>query len=269
MTTELIISSVQNPLVKETVRLRDRRARDERQLLLIEGYRELRRALDAGHPIQTLLYCRDLFLGANEDALLADAAARGARRVACTAAVFRKVAYRDRPDGLLGIAPQVRRALADLALPAAPLILVAESIEKPGNLGTMLRSADATGVDAVLVCDRTTDIFNPNVVRASIGTLFTRPVVECAADEGLAWLRARGVRIVAASPHATRRYTAADLRPATAIVVGSEQYGLASRWLDQADEQVAIPMRGAADSLNVAAAATILLYEALRQRAAP
>jgi TrmH family RNA methyltransferase len=180
--------------------------------------------------------------------------------------VFEKLSYRDRPDGLLAIAPQLRRALGDLDLGAAPLLVVAEAIEKPGNLGTILRSADAAGVDAVIVCDRCTDVNNPNVVRASIGTLFSVPVAEATSAEAFEALRARGIQIVAATPHAERLYSDVDMTRGTAIVVGAEQYGLSDTWMRQADAAVQIPMLGQADSLNVAAATTILLYEAARQR---
>jgi len=263
-----VIASLQNPRVKEVVKLRNRRDRDAAGLLLIEGYRELQRALDNRWPLTAVFHCAELFLGDQEPALLARAAAAGAELVATTAPVFRKLAYRDRPEGLLALAPQVRRTLADLRLPARPLVVVAVAIEKPGNLGTILRSADAAGAHAVIVCDRCTDINNPNVVRASLGTLFSVPVAEAASADALAWLRAQGLRVLAASPHAAQEYTDADLTGGTAVVVGTEQYGLNSFWLQQADLQVKIPMLGQIDSLNVAAATTILLYEAVRQRRA-
>jgi TrmH family RNA methyltransferase len=176
------------------------------------------------------------------------------------------MAYRDRPDGLLGLSPQIGAGLSTLALPENPLLLVAESIEKPGNVGTMLRSADGAGVDAVIVCDRCTDINNPNVVRASVGTLFSRPVLEAGSADTRAWLKNKGIQIVATTPDANLLYTEADLTKPTAVVVGAEQYGLHEDWLKEADCKVAIPMRGQCDSLNVAVAATILLYEAVRQR---
>ncbi|MGQ9661298.1 MAG: RNA methyltransferase [Kiritimatiellia bacterium] len=160
----------------------------------------------------------------------------------------------------------MRCPLTSVVVRERPLVVVAEAIEKPGNLGTILRSADATGVTAVLVCDRCTDINNPNVVRASIGTLFSLPVVETTSAEALVWLRAHKIQIVAASPHATQKYTEVDLRGPTAIVVGTEQYGLSPTWLEAAHVRVRIPMLGQADSLNVAAATTILLYEVVRQR---
>ncbi|MFI5334436.1 MAG: RNA methyltransferase [Chlamydiales bacterium] len=147
-----------------------------------------------------------------------------------------------------------------------PFFLVAEAIEKPGNLGSMLRSADAVGVDGVIVCDRCTDIYNPNVVRASVGTLFTQPVVEAAGGETLFFLREKKVKIIAATPSAKQEYTRVDLTGPVAIVVGTEQVGLTDPWLHASDVQVRIPMCGTADSLNVATAATLLLYEVLRQR---
>ncbi len=263
---DLLISSLQNERVKEVVKLNRRTHRDERRLLAIEGYRELKRALDNRVRPAALYYCNEFFLGHNEPDLIARCREAGAACFRCTPAVFRKIAYRDRPEGLLAVAPQVRKTLADLALSDPPLILVAEAIEKPGNLGTLLRTADAAGADAVIVCDERTDIHNPNVVRASIGTLFSLPVIEASSEEARAWLKERGIRLLAASPHAELDYTAADMRPGVAIVVGAEQVGLSDPWMQAADLRVRIPMRGQADSLNVAAAATILLFEAVRQR---
>lgn len=260
------ISSLQNPRVKELVRLRDRRPRDEAGVFLVEGYREILRALDRGVNLRELYFAPDWFLGANEPALLARAEAAGAKLFELTREAFAKIAYRERPDGLLAVAPQWRRRLEDLALPAAPLLLVVEAIEKPGNLGTILRGADAAGCHAVIVCDPVTDIFNPNVVRASTGVLFSVPLVVEESARVRAWLRERGVRAVATTPAATTDYSAADLRGPLAIVMGSEQYGLSDFWLKEADLPVRIPMAGQADSLNVAMAAIITLFEAVRQR---
>jgi len=263
------ISSLQNPRVKEVVKLGKRSFRDEAGLLLVEGYRELKRALDNRWIPQEFFYCPELFLGKNEKELIERCAAAGAALFECSRPVFEKMAYRDRPEGVLALGPQIRITLGDLAIKSAfPLVVVAESIEKPGNLGTMLRSADAAGVDAVIVCDRCTDINNPNVVRASIGTLFALPVVEASSEEAIAWLKERRIQILAASPHAKAEYTDADLSQGTAFVVGSEQYGLSSQWMEKADLKIRIPMLGQADSLNVAAATTILLYEVVRQRRA-
>ena len=156
--------------------------------------------------------------------------------------------------------------LKDLKLKPQPFLVIAESIEKPGNLGTILRSADAAGVDAVIVCDPTTDIHNPNVVRSSVGTLFTVPIVEADSGETLRFLKERGIAIVAATPSAKAEYTRVSLNGPVAIAVGTEQYGLSESWMKQADIQVRIPMFGVADSLNVASATTLVLYEVVRQR---
>ncbi|MBU1694601.1 MAG: RNA methyltransferase [Verrucomicrobia bacterium] len=267
MSGEQKITSLQNPRAKDVVKLGRRPHRDETGLLLVEGYRELRRALENHWRPAALFYCPELYLGHHEPELVESCRQAGAELFECAEPVFRKMAYRDRPEGLLATGPQIRWKLADLPLDApAPLIVVAESIEKPGNLGTLLRSADAAGANAVLVCDPTTDINNPNVVRASIGTLFSLPVVEAAPEAALAWLRARGIRVLAATPHAEQEYTRADMTGGTAIVVGSEQYGLKPFWMEHADLKVRIPMLGQADSLNVSAAATLLLFEAVRQR---
>ena len=263
---EPVITSLQNPKIKRAVKLRKRACRDEEGLLIIEGYRELKRALENDHTPLDLFYCADLFQGENEPALIEQCRAAGATITNCTAEVFGKMAYRDRPEGLLALAPQIGGSLADLSLPPDPLLLIAERIEKPGNLGTMLRSADAAGVDAVLVCDHCTDINNPNVVRASIGTLFTLPVVEASSRETRRWLTENRIQAVAATPHTDTRHTDIDYRRGTAILVGAEQYGLSDFWMDAADAHVRIPMQGQCDSLNVAAAATILLFEAVRQR---
>lgn len=245
------------------MRLRDRRERDETGLFLIEGYRELLRAVDAGHPIQELYTCPSLFLGSNEQSLIARA---GASVFECSEEVFRKISYRDRPDGLLAVAPQRHRSLAEITLAPVPFLIVAEAIEKPGNLGTILRTADGVGADALLLCDRCTDSYNPNVVRASVGTLFTVPVIECEGKEALDWLKKQKIKICAATPSAKQIYTETDLSGPIAIAVGTEQLGLSPLWMEQADIQVRIPMKGCADSLNVAMATTLLLYETLRQR---
>jgi TrmH family RNA methyltransferase len=263
------ITSLANPRVKEVVRLRQRSHRDEAGLMLIEGYRELKRALDNGYRPTTVFTCRELFMGIHEDTLLDRAREAGATVLECSRNVFGKMSARDRPDGLLATGPQLRMSLSDLSLPDDALVVVAEGIEKPGNLGTILRSADAAGASAVIVCDRRTDVNNPNVVRASIGTLFALPVVEASTAETLDWLAARRFTIVATTPHARELHTGPDMTGPTAIVVGAEQYGLTDVWLSSPScRPVRIPMLGQADSLNVSAAATILLFEATRQRVA-
>lgn len=265
-----LLSSTQNPRIKQTIDLRERSQRDTAGLFIIEGYRELMRAFEGGQVIEELFFCPSLFLGVNENALIARMQQKGARLFECNEKVFHKLSYRDRPDGLLGVAKQKHLLFDDLSKIIAakknPFLIVAEAIEKPGNLGTILRSSDAVGVDGVLICDRCTDIFNPNVVRASVGTLFTVPVVESGGKDALAWLKKNKIQILAATPHAKVEYTAVDMRGPLAIAVGTEQLGLSKQWMEEADLQVRIPMLGIADSLNVAMATTLLLYEALRQR---
>lgn len=260
------ISSLQNPRVKQLVKLRDRRPRDDAGVFLVEGYREIRRALEKAVPLQELYYSPDWFLGENEPALLAQAGQAGAALFELSKDAFAKVAYRERPDGLLAVAPQWKRSLHELSLPAEPFVLVVEAIEKPGNLGTILRSADAAGCHAVIVCDPVTDIFNPNVVRASTGVLFSVPLVVEESPRVLAWLREHRIKSVATTPSATKVYTSADLQGPLAVVMGSEQYGLSEFWLKHSDLQIRIPMAGQADSLNVAMATIITLFEAVRQR---
>jgi TrmH family RNA methyltransferase len=266
------LTSVQNPQIKQLVRLRDRADREKTDQFLIEGYRELLRATDAHFPITTLYFCPELFLGSNEQTLIERLRKSGTQIVSCSEGVFRKISYRDRPDGLLGVAPQRHLSLADfdhiLAKKKNPFLVVAEAIEKPGNLGTILRSSDAVGLDGLIVCDRCTDIHNPNVVRASVGTLFTVPVAETEGKETLDWLKKKGILVVAATPSAEKEFTDVDLTVPIAIAVGTEQLGLSKLWMEQAEIQVRIPMLGVADSLNVAMATTLLLYEALRQRQA-
>lgn len=260
------VTSVQNPRVKQATKLRDRRDRDREQLFVIEGYRELLRAFECEFPVEEIFFNPGMFQGQNEMPLLARFEQRGTRLTEVSAVAFRKMAYRDRPEGLLGVAHQVHRGLDDIELSETPLLLVAEAIEKPGNLGTMLRTADATGVDAFLLCDACTDLFNPNVVRASTGTLFSVALAEAKTAETITWMKRRDIRILAATPHTDLRYTDIDMTGPVAVVVGTEQYGLSNAWMDQADHRVRIPMLGAADSLNVASATTLLLYEAIRQR---
>ena len=263
----LEITSPTNPRIKHLIKLRQRSHRDAAGEMLIEGYREIHRAHTNAHPITYLFYCESLFQGDNNHALLKSLQQSGTKCIHCSKPVFEKISYRDRPDGLLALAPQLHSKLDDIPISALPFIVIAESIEKPGNLGTILRSADAAGADAVIVCDRCTDINNPNVVRASIGTLFCRPVVEASSEETLHWLQRNGIQSLAATPHADMLYTEADCTIPIAIVMGTEQYGLSDTWMQEADLQVRIPMHGQADSLNVATATTILLFEVCRQRA--
>lgn len=261
------ITSPANPRVKHLVRLRDRHARDETGLFLIEGYRELRRALAGPVELAELYCCPALYLGENEEGLVEEAARAGAEVIVLAEAPFRKASYRDRPEGLLAVARQFPTALDQLRPGADPLLLVVEGIEKPGNLGTMLRTAEAAGAAAVVVCDPATDPFNPNVVRASLGTLFSVPLAVGDTPGAITRLRELGIRTVATTPSASTPHWEADFTGPVAVLVGSEQYGLSDAWLSAADRKVVIPMPGSVDSLNAAMAAGIVLFEAVRQRA--
>jgi TrmH family RNA methyltransferase len=263
------ISSPSNPKLKYVVKLRSCSTRESSGEMIVEGFRECRRALDNGYRPRAIFHCPDFYLkNENEPALVDECARKGAEVYTCSRQCFGKIAYKERPDGLLMVGPHVTVGLKDLKLPENALVLVTESIEKPGNLGTILRSADAGGVAAVIVCDRTTDIHNPNVVRASTGTMFSVPIAEATSEEAIEFLVSRGFKILAATPHAEKLHSEVDLTGNVAIALGAEQYGLTAKWMDGAELRVRIPMLGLADSLNVSAAATILVYEAVRQRIA-
>lgn len=260
------LTSLKNPKVKYAASLRERKERDALGVTLLEGYRELSRANAVGIPFREVFYCPELFLGSNENSLLEKLSQRGATIYRCSEDVLRKLAYRERPEGLIAVVEIRRKTLDDIPKVPNGLYLVAETIEKPGNLGSMLRSADAVGATAVIVCNKQTDFYNPNVIRASTGAIFSMPLAECTSEECLEWLRSFGIRTLAATPHTKNNYTDVDMQQGVAIVVGAEQFGLTDYWMDSADLKVVIPMLGYMDSLNVATAATILLYEAARQR---
>ncbi len=262
----LKITSAQNDAVKHVVKLRDRRTREREQLTVLEGYRELTRAREYGMELVECYFSPSHFLGENEVPFLESLAAEGIPVREVSAALLEKMAYRDRPEGLIAVARMRQHRLADLPVRADGLYLVAEAVEKPGNLGSILRSADAAGVDGLIICNKCTDLYNPNVIRASTGALFTVPLAEAENEEAREWLRVNGIRTLAATPHTELIYTDVDMTGPVAIVVGTEQTGLTDLWLRDSDYPVRIPMLGKIDSLNVATATTILLYEAARQR---
>lgn len=269
------ITSTQNPRIKRVVRLGNRAERDEARQTVVEGVREVSRALAAGIvPVEAYL-CPELIDGPE-----ATAAARRLVDLAATSMtelfyvsppVFEKLAYRGESGGLLLVIAYRPRTPASLVLSPSPFLVVVEEAEKPGNLGAILRTADGAGVDAVLVPDDAggsgTDLQNPNVIRASLGACFSRPLVSAPSGELIGWLRENGIAIVAATPAAAALYTAVDLTGPIAIAVGSEAHGLSRTWLEAADLRVRIPMAGVVDSLNLSAATALMLYEAVRQRA--
>lgn len=260
------IESAQNPRVKEAVRLRKNKERRQSGHTLVEGYREILRATQGGWVFEELYFCPELYLDLDADELVAQIQAAGTPVFKCSETAFRKMSYRDTPDGLMALSPLIGKKLDELELPENPLLLIAEDLEKPGNLGTILRTADATGVDAVIACNHKTDLNNPNVIRSSIGTIFFMPVAEATTEETIAWLEKRGIKTIAAVPGATQEYTEIGMLSGTAIVVGSEDEGLSEGWKEGSTVQVGIPMLGKNDSLNVSTAAAIVLYEAVRQR---
>ena len=261
-----MLTSVRNQRVKDVVKLRNRRQRDRQGRFVIEGQRELACAADAGFTLEAVYHCEDLFVDNDARDLVARVAEVAVDCQQTSRAVFEKMSYRHTPDGLLGIATAPDLSLARLPQPEDALWLVASAIEKPGNLGAMLRCADAAGSAGVLVADPATDVYNPNVVRASVGTLFSVPIAVGTAEDIRDWLETRRVRIVTARPDGDVDYTQADLRGNLAIIVGSEHDGLGSAWSQPGCEAVRIPMAGRADSVNAAVAAALLLFEARRQR---
>ncbi len=262
-----MITSPHNPKVKHAIKLRERRQRESDGLMLVEGHDELALAVESGLRPRSLFYCPELF-ATQQPALLLERLRRASVEfIEVDRRVFEKLAYRENPDGWLAVVPMVRHELADLAPGPAPFFIVAEALEKPGNLGAILRSADAAGVDGLILCDPIIDLGNPNVVRPSRGTLFSVPLARASSEEALLWLRQQHVAVVAASPDATLLYTEADLRGPVAITVGAESTGLSPLWRAGAHVCVRIPMMGRVNSLNVATSASLLLYEVVRQRA--
>lgn len=261
-----MITSHKNPRVSEVDRLRTRRGRDESGLMLIDGRREIRLAVEAGMPLRTIYRCIELFVAGDEDIVLG-AGALGAEIVEISLNVAEKMAYGNRAEGMLAVAPRPARGLELLPAGSAPLYVVLADIEKPGNIGAVLRAADGAGASGVIICGAT-DIFSPNAVRASMGAFFTVPFAAASPDEARNWLKRNGIKIFAATPHAEIPYTGADMTGPCAIALGSEDKGLGPDWMDSADMRVCIPMMGSADSLNVAVSAALFMYEALRQRSA-
>jgi RNA methyltransferase, TrmH family len=265
MPAELEVTSPANPRIKQLVALRRRGARDEAGVTLVEGRAEIELALAAGVRPRWLYYCPALQSDGRAD-LAKRVRELGADAVRVSRPVFEKVSYREGPDGWLAVVPAVETSLAHLDLGPRPLVLACAGLEKPGNLGAILRTADAAGLAAVIAADPVADWGNPNVVRASKGTIFSVPVASATSADALAWIGAHGLQIVAATPDASLLVTEADLTGPTVLAVGAEHAGLPADWLEHADARVRIPMLGRADSLNVSASAAILAYEAVRQR---
>ena len=260
------VDSPKNTEIKSLLKLKDRKHRDAEGLFLIEGRREVTRAVQAGVRLRALYLCPEMSAPAGMAPLVKELELIGIESVRLSEAAFRRLSMRENPDGALALAETWSLDPEDVDLPADPLVLITSGLEKPGNLGALLRTADSAGADAVFVTGGGTDLFNPNVVRASMGSMFARPVLQVDEDRLLEWLDRRGFKLLATSPGAHLSYWDADLTGGCAIVLGTEHQGLSMAWMEAADELVLVPMHGMADSLNVATTGALLLYEALRQR---
>lgn len=258
------ITSLQNPKIKNLKRLEKASERREQGLILIEGLREAVLAKRAGYTIETIFVCEDILNDQPEYPLAELNNVK--EQYSITKAVYDSLAYRETTEGVIATARPRPHTLDSLQLKADPLILIIEAVEKPGNLGAMLRTCDAAGVDAVIVCDPKTDVYNPNAIRSSVGTVFTNQIAVCETAEAIAFLKARGIKSYAAELGATELYFEKNFKTASAVIVGTEATGLSKQWLDDADEKIIIPMLGKIDSLNVSVSAAILLFEAVRQR---
>ena len=260
------ITSPANPRVKAAAKLRNSRERTAQHRFAINGLREIGRALDGGVTIHEFFVCDDL---CNDEAclpLLARLEKSGAARFDVPPSVYSVLAYGDRADGIIAIADIMPHDLDDLQLGDNPLIAVVEGVEKPGNLGAVLRSADGAGVSAVIVTDGGSDLYNPNVIRASMGTVFTLPVYVASTADALAWLRKHQLAMYAARVDGSADYSACDYTAACAIILGSESDGLSEAWRGDEITPIRLPMHGVADSLNLSTTAAVLFYEARRQR---
>jgi RNA methyltransferase, TrmH family len=260
------ITSTGNPRVKAAARLRGRRERDAENLTLIDGPRETLRALTGGAILREVFVLPELLVEPEAVALLERLREEKVPTVELGREAFERLAYGDRLDGVVAIAETPTTGLDELVLPPEPLVVVVEGVEKPGNLGAILRTADGAGANAVIVADSATDLFNPNIIRASLGTVFAVQVAVASSGNVLDWLHRWGIGIIAARVQASVDYTEADYRGAVAIALGSEARGLSDPWGELARTSVRVPMLGVADSLNVSVTAAVLLYEALRQR---
>lgn len=262
----MVITSKQNPTIKALIALRRRREREQVGLTLVDGYEELSCALASGVKVNQLYVCPELMAGGEQTGRLKQLTDAGTSITELSRPIFEKVAYREGADGWLAVVPALVASISALQLPERSMLLVCEAVEKPGNIGAMLRTADAAGAHAMVAVDGVTDWGNPNVIRASKGAVFAVPVADVSQEVFYAWLKDHAVTIVASTPDTDIPFTEPDLTGSVALFVGSEKYGLSDFWLQHADVRVRIPMAGTVNSLNVATSAALLLYEAVRQR---
>lgn len=278
-----VVTSASNPKFKNLLALQEKsRERRGQGLFVVEGRRELEHCLEGGYKVRTVFVCPELYGSSihaenldqlcHTEGLNPSCHTEGLKGPSVSQIIeipeqlYRKAAYRESTEGIIAEVEYKALGLSDLKLPENPLIVVLESVEKPGNLGAVLRSADAAGASAVLICDPLTDIYNPNLIRASIGAVFTVPTVACGSSEAISFLKERGIQILTAQLQDSSLYYDVDMARGTAIVMGTESTGLSNQWRAAADAHIRIPMLGRLDSLNVSVSAAILLYEAVRQR---
>lgn len=260
---EDILTSVQNPKIKRLVALQQKSSeRRESGIFVVEGRREIQHCLEAGFSLE----CVFVRSSDEKECLAGLRIPASVRRFGVSDSVYEKIAYRGSTEGIIAEVKAKEPGLDDLQTGESPLVVVLESVEKPGNLGAVLRSADAAAADAVIICDPLTDLYNPNLIRASIGAAFTVPCVACSSEEAIAWLKRKGIRILTAQLQDSELYYDTDMTCGTAIVMGTEATGLTDAWRKAADAHIRIPMLGRLDSLNVSVSAAVLLYEAVRQR---
>ena len=264
----MLITSLHNPRLKAAVKLRDRAGRDEQRRIIIDGLREIGRALKGGVKLSEVYFLPERCADGEQQQLLHDARQIGAELYDVSRAVMERLSFGQRLEGIVAVAERPRRTLDDLRLVGDGLVAVVEGAEKPGNVGAILRTADAAGLSAVIVADGGTDLFNPNAIRASLGAIFTLSVCESTSQAALDWLRKGRVRMFAARVDGAVDYTTADLRGPAAIVLGSEAHGLSDVWQAADITAIRLPLLGTVDSLNVSATAAVLFYEVLRQRRA-
>ena len=257
------ISSLQNTKVKQLVALQQKSSERRKQgVFVVEGIRELQHCLNAGYTINSIFFCPELTDTGALSSLLSESIAS----YEVSPEVYEKIAYRGSTEGVIAIVQSKQLALKDLHLSKQPLLIVLESVEKPGNLGAILRSADAAGADAVIICDPLTDLYNPNLIRSSIGAIFSVPCISCSSDDCINFLKQNNINILTAQLQDSKLYYDTDMTCGTAIIMGTESTGLTDVWRKAADAHIRIPMLGQLDSLNVSVSAAILLFEAVRQR---
>ena len=260
-----MITSLQNTAIKNIVKLyKISKERREQHLFVIEGARELSLALQSDYSIKSVYVCRDMFTSTKYPEVLSSLPDNIIFDI--SSPVFEKIAYRETSDGIVALAVPKQHGLSDIKITDNPFIVILESVEKPGNLGAVLRTADAAAVDAVIICDNQTDLYNPNVIRSGVGGLFTVQTAICTSEEALEWLNANKINVYAAELNGAKQYQTIDYTIPSAIVMGTEAEGLTDFWINNAKERIKIPMRGMIDSLNVSVSTAVITFEAMRQR---